>query len=113
MAGPVEAIEPSPCKKGMALHDRLKPKDAWDIYFCVTNYPGGLDALVREFRPHLAHGLVAEGLRKIREKFLSPIHIGPKSVADFEEVTDREARDLRQRDAFERVDLLLGRLGVA
>lgn len=109
----VAGIVPFLVMKGMALHDRLKPKDAWDIYFCVTNYPGGLDALVREFRPHLAHGLVAEGLRKIREKFLSPIHIGPKSVADFEEITDREARDLRQRDAFERVDHLLGRLGVA
>jgi hypothetical protein len=82
-------------------------------YFCVTNYPGGLDALVREFRPHLAHGLVAEGLHKIREKFLSPTHIGPKSVADFEEIMDREARDLRQRDAFERIDHLLGQLGVA
>ena len=83
------------------------------IYFCVMNYPGGLDALVREFRPHLTHGLVAEGLHKIREKFLSPIHIGPKSVADFEEITDREARDLRQRDAFERIGNLLGQLGVA
>jgi hypothetical protein len=109
----VAGIVPFLVMKGMALHDRLKPKDAWDIYFCVTNYPGGLDALVREIRPHLAHGLVAEGFRKIREKFLSPTHIGPKSVADFEEVTDREARDLLQRDAFERVDHLLGRLGVA
>ena len=109
----VAGIVPFLVMKGMALHDRLKPKDAWDIYFCVTNYPGGLDALVREFRPHLTHGLVAEGLHKIREKFLSPIHIGPKSVADFEEITDREARDLRQRDAFERIGHLLGQLGVA
>ena len=61
----------------------------------------------------LVHGLVAEGLRKIREKFFSPIHIGPKSVADLEEITDREARDLRQRDVLERVDHLLGQLGVA
>ena len=109
----VAGIVPFLVMKGMALHDRLKPKDAWDIYFCVMNYPGGLDALVREFRPHLAHGLVAEGLRKIREKFLSPNHIGPKSVADFEEITDQEERDLRQRDAFERVNYLLTQLGVA
>ena len=109
----VAGIVPFLVMKGMTLHDRLKPKDAWDIYFCVTNYPGGLDALVREFRPHLSHGLVAEGLRKIREKFLSPNHIGPKSVADFEEITDQEERDLRQRDAFERVNYLLTQLGVA
>jgi hypothetical protein len=108
----VAGIVPFLVMKGMALHDRLKPKDAWDISYCVMNYPGGLDALVREFRSHLAHGLVAEGLRKIREKFLSPTHIGPKSVADFEEITDREARDLRQRDAFERVNHLLEQLGV-
>jgi hypothetical protein len=109
----VAGIVPFLVMKGMTLHDRLKPKDAWDIYFCVTNYPGGLDALVREFRPHLSHGLVAEGLRKIRGKFLSPNHIGPKSVADFEEITDQDERGLRQRDAFERVDYLLGQLGVA
>jgi hypothetical protein len=31
--------------KGMALHDRLKEKDAWDIYFTLIHYPGDLDAL--------------------------------------------------------------------
>jgi hypothetical protein len=39
--------------KGMALHDRLKEKDAWDIYFTLVNYPGGLDALAGEIRSHL------------------------------------------------------------
>jgi len=34
-------------------------------------------------------------------------------VADFEEITDQDERGLRQRDAFERVDYLLGQLGVA
>jgi len=32
--------------KGMALDDRLKEKDAWDIYYCIQNYPGGLDHLI-------------------------------------------------------------------
>jgi len=36
-----------------------------------------------------------------------------KSVADFEELTDHEARDLLQRDAFERMGYLLAQLGVA
>ncbi|HSB71932.1 MAG TPA: hypothetical protein VLT62_21595 [Candidatus Methylomirabilis sp.] len=109
----VAGIVPFIVMKGMALHDRLKPKDSWDIQFCLANYPGGLDALVREFRPHLQHGLVEEGLRKIREKFLSPDHVGPRSVADFEELTDPDARALLQRDAFERVSYLLAQLGVA
>ena len=48
--------------RGIALSERLKEKDAWDIYFCLRHYPGGLDALVREFQPHLAHGLFEQRL---------------------------------------------------
>ncbi len=74
--------------KGMALDDRLKEKDAWDIYYCLLAYPGGIDALVEEFRPHLAHGLVREGLAKIAKHFSSLKALGPKFVADFEETAD-------------------------
>ncbi len=108
----VAGIVPFLVMKGMALHDRLKPKDAWDIYFCLLHYPGGLVALIQKFRPHLEHGLVREGLQKIREKFDSPDHVGPKFVADFEEVTDSESRQLMQRDAYERAQALLEGLGV-
>jgi hypothetical protein len=97
--------------KGMALHDRLKEKDAWDIYFTVTNYPGGLDVLAAEIRPHLGHQLVQEGLQKIAEKFASPEHMGPKFVADFEDIQDRDERAVRTRDAYERVSYLLSALG--
>jgi hypothetical protein len=51
--------------KGMALHDRLKEKDAWDIYFTLINYPGGIDALAEEIRQHLNHGLVQEALGRL------------------------------------------------
>ena len=97
--------------KGMALHDRLKEKDAWGIYFTVTNYPGGLDALAEEIRPHLGRRLVREGLHKIVEKFASPERMGPKSVADFEDIQDRDERAVRTRDAYERVSYLLSALG--
>ena len=98
--------------KGMALHDRLKEKDAWDIYFTLIHYPGDLDALAQEIRPHLHHGLVQEGLRKIAEKFASPDHMGPKFVADFEDIQDQDERAIRMRDAYERVSHLLRDLGV-
>jgi hypothetical protein len=98
--------------KGMALHDRLKEKDAWDIYFTLINYPGGLDALADEIRPHLHHNLVQEGMRKIAEKFASSEHVGPKFVADFEDIQDAEERAIRTRDAYERVSHLLTGLGL-
>jgi hypothetical protein len=98
--------------KGMALHDRLKEKDAWDIYFTLINYPGGLDALAGEIKPHLDHGLVEEGLKKIADKFASPEHMGPKFVADFEDIQDQDERAMRMRDAYERVNHLLAQLGI-
>jgi len=99
--------------KGIALAERLKEKDAWDVLFCLQHYPGGVDALIQEFRPHLAHGLVQEGLKSLAENFSSPNHVGPKFVADFEELTDPDARALAQRDAYERVQYLLQGLGMA
>ena len=98
--------------KGMALHDRLKEKDAWDIYFTLTNYPGGLDALVVEIQPHVDHGLVQEGLRKIADKFATVTHVGPKFVADFEDVQEPEERAALMHDAFEKMDYLLRALKI-
>jgi hypothetical protein len=96
--------------KGMALYDRLKEKDAWDIYFTLTNYPGGLEALASRLRPSLTHALVNEGLQKIAEKFASIDHAGPKFVADFEALTASEERAGVIRDAFEKVRYLLARV---
>jgi hypothetical protein len=106
----VAAIIPFLAMKGMAMATRLKEKDSWDVYYCVKNYPGGSDALAAEFAPHVGYGLVKEGFRHIADSFASPEHIGPKSVADFEELTDTEERAFVQRDAHERVQDLLRRL---
>ncbi|MEW6585910.1 MAG: hypothetical protein AB1442_09915 [Nitrospirota bacterium] len=108
----VATIVPFLIMKGMALEDRLKEKDSWDIYYSITNYPGGLDGLVEVFRPYLKHGLVREGLEKIAKKFATEKDIGPKFVADFEEITDPEEREILQRDAYERVNYLLTKLGI-
>jgi len=54
----VASVVPFLLMKGIALNERLKEKAAYDIYYCLRNYPGGLDALVEEFRPHVNHGLV-------------------------------------------------------
>lgn len=98
--------------KGMALADRIKEKDAWDIWYCIRNYPGGLDALAEKFRPQLTHGLVREGLEKIADAFASVDHRGPVWVARFDEITDLEERALRRREAFELVNSLLEKLGM-
>lgn len=98
--------------KGMALDARLKEKDAWDIYFCLRSYPGGTAALAEQFKPLLKNGLVREGLAKIADKFASVDGYGAVAVANFEEPLGSDEASIRQRDAFERVQDLLQRLGL-
>ncbi len=106
----VASIVPFLVMKGMALHERLKEKDAWDIYYCARNYPGGLDAVVSAFTPYLGNTMVREGLEKIAEKFETENHIGPVHVAAFEDVEDTEEGDILKRDAFERIQYILTKL---
>lgn len=108
----VASIVPFIVMKGMALHGRVKAKDAYDVYFCTQHFPGGVHGLVDEFRPHIKHGLVREGLRKIADKFESPRAYGPTAVADFLEITEVDERELTRRDAFERINAFLRGLGI-
>ncbi len=108
----VASIVPFIVMKGMALYDRIKEKDAYDIYFCLKYYPGGIDALVEDFRPHASHGLVKEAMGKIAEKFATVEQVGPVHVADFLKIVDPEERELLRRDAFERVNYLVRKLVV-
>jgi len=108
----VASIVPFLIMKAIVLDDRLKEKDAYDIYYCLKQYSDKLDDLVAEFRSHLKNGLIKEGLEKLAKNFASEEHTGPKFVADFEEITDEEDRKQIERDAFERVNYILGELGV-
>jgi len=106
----VASIVPFLVMKAMALASRLMEKDAWDIYYCIRYYPGGIEKLVEEFTPHLANQLVQEAIANIAEKFASPAHVGPTHVADFDEVISPDDRAIVQRDAYERVHALIVRL---
>lgn len=108
----VAAIVPWLVMKGMALADRLKEKDAYDIYYCLRYYPGGTTALAAAFHPHLGNRLVREGLQKIRSHFLSVDHVGPQSVADFLEIAEPEERAITQRRAYEMITAWLDALEV-
>jgi len=103
----VVSIVPFIMMKAFALGDRLKEKDAYDIYYCLKYYPPGLDHLIEEFRPLIKNRLVTEGLSILAEKFASPLHVGPVYIADFEEISDLEDRAALQRDAYERMSYLL------
>lgn len=97
--------------KGNALQNRSKAKDAYDIVYCVRNFPGGIDAIESEFKNWLSNALVQEGMRNIAKNFKSVDHIGPQMVADFEDPGDDELVEIVRRQAYESVNELLTRLG--
>ncbi|MDX2446681.1 MAG: nucleotidyl transferase AbiEii/AbiGii toxin family protein [Desulfobacterales bacterium] len=108
----VASIVPFLIMKAIVLDDRMKEKDAYDIYYCLRQYSDRLHELVAEFRPHLKNRLIQEGLTKLAKNFASEEHIGSKFVSAFEEITDEDDRIQMERDAFERVNYLLRELGV-
>lgn len=99
------------CMKGILLVDRMKQKDAYDVYFCVANFPGGLNALAAEFQPMLSNNLALEGLGNLRAKFSAIEDIGPVWAAQVaaEGGADEE---FARRDAFEQVNQLLDLLKI-
>ncbi len=108
----VASIGPFLVMKGMALWERMKEKDAYDIYYCCRNHPGGLDALMKDIRPLISSKLAKEGLEKIKTKFASVDGIGPTAVVDFLEIIDPEEKDRIKREAYELVDTLMNGLGI-
>lgn len=101
--------------KGHALQNRLKQKDAYDIYYCVRNFEGGPDALAEACRPLLQHESAARGYAFIAEKFDRADGFGPdrvrRFVRDTDALADRTA-DQWQQDAFGQVDAWLRALGL-
>lgn len=101
--------------KGYALNNRLKRKDAYDIYFCIRNYPDGLQALAEACRAILDQPSAKEGYSYIEAKFKELDTYGPDSVRKFVEETralDGRSADQWQQDAFAQVDLWLKALGL-
>ncbi len=108
----VADVVPFLVMKGIALWDRYKEKDAYDIYFTTLHYPGGIEALVKVFAPFESNKLIHEGLGKIRAKFDDIDAPGPVWVANFLEIDDEEEKEMIKRDVFERVNALLDALHI-
>lgn len=101
--------------KGFALGNRLKTKDAYDIYYCVRNYPGGPNALAEACRALLEHEDGRNSYTTIDEKFEAVDGFGPTSVRKFVEGTralQSRTPDQWQQDAFGQIDAWLHALGL-
>ena len=101
--------------KGYAIDKRLKHKDAYDIYYCIRNFPDGVDALVEVTRPFLDLEAARQGYCLISDKFRNVDDFGPTSVRISVERSDmlgERTGDQWQQDAFGQVDAWLRGLGL-
>ena len=101
--------------KGFALEGRYKQKDAYDVYYCVRNFPGGHGILAEACRPLIEHQDAIAGYEHINAKFETVESFGPTSVRRFVEETrilQERTPDQWQQDAFGQVDAWLRALGL-
>lgn len=105
----VISIVPYLVMKTMAL-GRGKPKDAYDIYCTIDNYPGGVRALAEEFIPYIDKELVQKMKEKLQEKFASINHAGPADIVSFLGITDEDEIARVKQDAYQKIKYLVGSL---
>ena len=89
---------------------RGKPKDAYDIYYTVDHFEGGVKALAEEFKPYKDKALVKEMAQKLNEKFASYRHAGPVDIVSFLSIDDEEEKAQIQQDAYQKIHYLVGQL---
>jgi len=113
------------CLKSFAFNQRFERKDAHDLIYCIEHAPEGMDAVADAFRKELAGkhcDVVKASLSILRDRFVQDEKVegyrkdGPVAVAKFElgegdEPELRETRALRQREASDVIEQLLGRIG--
>lgn len=99
--------------KAHAMAGRDKPKDAYDLCFCLENYPGGLERLAADWRIRISDGLVQGALAILNEKFESVGAFGPQQVVLFHSFDDPDERARLARRSFELVQALSALLQVS
>ena len=102
----VIAVVPYLIMKTAAM-GRGKAKDAYDIYFLIRHYKGGVKELAKEFQSNAGNKLVQEMKEKLAGKFASPDHAGPRDIVDFLGLTDEDEIEMTKRDAYEQMQALL------
>ena len=101
--------------KGYAVELRQKRKHAYDIHYCIRNYPGGVGALAEDCRKLLEHESARAGYEFINAKFETIESYGPTSVRLFMEesaVLGDQTPEQWQQDAYGQVNEWLIALGL-
>jgi predicted nucleotidyltransferase len=93
--------------KAHALAGRDKPKDAYDLCYCLEHFPEGMRALAAQWKNRRKEKEVARAIEILREKFSSVDAFGPGQVVEFHGSYDADEQAMHARRAFEIVQQFL------
>jgi predicted nucleotidyltransferase component of viral defense system len=96
--------------KAHAIAGRDKPKDTYDLCYCLENSPGGLEKVAADWRSRRAQKDVARAVEILREKFADVNAFGPQQLVEFRDSGDPERRAMDARRAYELVQRFLSLL---
>lgn len=96
--------------KAHAVGGRDKPKDVYDLCYCLDEYPEAIDIVATDWRARRGDPLVAAAIEILGEKFQTVEHYGPLQLAVFHDAVDVNERAMHARRAFELVQKLLSLL---
>jgi hypothetical protein len=93
--------------KAHALAGRDKPKDTYDLCYCLDESPAAIAVVARDWRARRDEPLVDSAIDILGKKFTTVDHYGPKQLAIFHDSTDEIDRAMHARRAFELIQKLL------
>lgn len=96
--------------KCYALRGRDKPKDAYDICFCLDHVADGGAAIASVWRERAEEADIVVAREVLRTKFQTPDDYGPRQVVEFHQSPDQAEREIQAQRACQLVQRFLARL---
>jgi hypothetical protein len=96
--------------KAHAIGGRDKPKDTYDLCYCLERIPGGMDELAKDWVKRANGKNIVKAVEILREKFGSVDAFGPQQLVEFHSARDPETQAMHARRAYELVRKLLSML---
>ena len=87
--------------KALAIAGRDKPKDTYDLCYCLEDFPGGLERLAADWRSRRVEKDVVRAVEILREKFAGVNAFGPQQLVEFHDSGDPERGAMEARRAYE------------
>jgi len=96
--------------KAHAIGGRDKPKDTYDLCYCLERFPGGIKKLASDWKRRAKEKDIARAVEILREKFADVDSFGPQQLAEFHSPQNAEMQAMHARRACELVQKFLDML---